>query len=70
MSDVQSRLRLLDTLRLIERTRLRLRLNDRLIGDSERPRDDLLAERERDFEYERRRPRELLRERRRSRDRL
>lgn len=67
---IYSRLRLPETLRLMERPLLRLRLNESfLIGDSERPRDDLLTERDLDLDKERRRSREWLRERRRSRSR-
>lgn len=55
----------------MERPLLRLRLSESfLIGDSERPREDLLTDRDLDLESERRlSPREWLRERRRSRSR-
>lgn len=54
----------------MERPLLRLRLNESfLIGDSERPREDLLTERDLDLDRERRLSREWLRERRRSRSR-
>lgn len=67
----QSRLLLREALRLALRPLLRLLLADAFLctGLVERPRDDLLSERERDRENERR-PRERLRERRRSRDDL
>lgn len=68
---IYSRLRLLETLRLMERPLLRLRLNESFLigGDSDRPRDDLLTDLDLDLESERRLSREWLRERRRSRSR-
>lgn len=54
----------------MERPLLRLRLSESFfIGDSERPREDLLTERDLDLERERRLSREWLCERRRSRSR-